>query len=138
VNIGVGAGLMECSMGLFVAGVQLQDPSQRRWVIQRLLDIERLTGWQTASQVAKGCELSWIKAAEMGRGPPYSRSTFNEAAPVGKIWQSAGKRIDAMMAETAEESDLPVPQTGRVRHAMGLLGLEDDLNDLDLDEDASR
>jgi len=134
VNISVGAGLMESSFGLFVAGVQMQDPLQRRWIIQRLLDIERLTGWQTASQVAKGCELSWIKAAENGVGPPYTRSTFNETMPVGKIWQSAGKRIEGMMVETAQESNLAIVETRRVRHALGILGVEEDLTDLDLNK----
>lgn len=34
-----------------------------------------MTGWQVAKHAAYLCESQWIKAAELGRGPPYSRPT---------------------------------------------------------------
>ncbi|KAI1258387.1 hypothetical protein F5Y18DRAFT_356890 [Xylariaceae sp. FL1019] len=68
----VGAALIESAFSLFVAGVQFQGDAQRHWVIQRLRDIGRLTGWQSAHQIADGCESAWSKAAMLGRGPPYT------------------------------------------------------------------
>ncbi|KAI0909325.1 hypothetical protein F4823DRAFT_443433 [Ustulina deusta] len=67
----MGAALIESAFPLFVAGVQLQDEAQRHWLIRRLRDIARLTGWQSAHQIADGCESAWSKAAQLGRGPPY-------------------------------------------------------------------
>jgi hypothetical protein len=55
--------------------VQYQDPKQREWLITRLVDIDRRTGWASAGTIAKGCETAWEKAAAMGRGPPYKRRT---------------------------------------------------------------
>ncbi|TRX98337.1 hypothetical protein FHL15_000982 [Xylaria flabelliformis] len=49
----------------------LQDEVQRHWLVRRLRDIARLTGWQSAHQIADGCESAWTKAAQLGRGPPY-------------------------------------------------------------------
>ncbi|KAI0525919.1 hypothetical protein F5B22DRAFT_260157 [Xylaria bambusicola] len=67
----MGGALIESAFPLFVVGVQLQDEAQRHWLIRRLRDIARLTGWQSAHQIADGCESAWSKAAQLGRGPPY-------------------------------------------------------------------
>ncbi|KAI8629018.1 hypothetical protein F5Y19DRAFT_475578 [Xylariaceae sp. FL1651] len=67
----MGAALIESAFSLFVAGVQFQADAQRHWLIRRLRDIARLTGWQSAHQIADGCESAWSKAAQLGRGPPY-------------------------------------------------------------------
>ncbi|KAI2635239.1 hypothetical protein GGS21DRAFT_101366 [Xylaria nigripes] len=67
----MGAALIESAFPLFVAGVQFQDEAQRHWLIRRLRDIGRLTGWQSAHQIADGCESAWLKAASLGRGPAY-------------------------------------------------------------------
>jgi hypothetical protein len=75
VSPGVGAALIESATCLFVAGVQVsflpptifdghsddlqyQNSEQRIWTINRLRDIARLTGWQTALAIATGCETS--------------------------------------------------------------------------------
>jgi hypothetical protein len=71
----LGSVLQEGTMGLFFAGVQYQDPAQREWVITRLLEIDRRTGWASAGVIARGVETSWERAAQMGRGPPYKRRT---------------------------------------------------------------
>ncbi|CAJ2513783.1 Uu.00g019020.m01.CDS01 [Anthostomella pinea] len=68
------AALIECSFPLFVAGIQFRDTQQRHWLVRRLHDIARLTGWQSAHQIADGCESAWTKAAQYGRGPPYERA----------------------------------------------------------------
>jgi hypothetical protein len=71
----LGSVLQEGTMGLFFAGVQYQDPAQREWIITRLLEIDRRTGWASAGVIARGVETSWERAAQMGRGPPYKRRT---------------------------------------------------------------
>ncbi|TVY64287.1 putative transcriptional regulatory protein, partial [Lachnellula suecica] len=90
VNPGVGAALMESTMCLFISGVQYQDATQRAWTVNRLRNVARLTGWQTAHAIAAGCETSWCKAAEMGKGPPYTR--VSEQREVPDDWQSARSR----------------------------------------------
>jgi hypothetical protein len=67
----LGAALIETTMALFFAGVQYQEPPQRTWLINRLLSIDRRTGWASAAVIARACETSWERAAEAGRGPPY-------------------------------------------------------------------
>lgn len=71
----LGAVLTESTMSLFFAGVQFQDPSQREWLVTRLLEIDRKSGWASSGIIARGCETAWERAASMGRGPPYSRRT---------------------------------------------------------------
>lgn len=71
----LGSVLQEGTMSLFFAGVQYQEPIQREWVITRLLEIDRRTGWASAGVIARGVETSWERAAQMGRGPPYKRRT---------------------------------------------------------------
>ncbi|KAF9694242.1 hypothetical protein EKO04_007819 [Ascochyta lentis] len=80
----LGSVLQESTMALFFAGVQYQDPAQRKWTITRLLEIDRRTGWASAGIIARGVETSWERAAEMGRGPPYKRRTrkVNEEGPL--------------------------------------------------------
>ena len=81
----LGAALVEVTMALFFAGVQYQAPDQRAWLIKHLLNIDRRTGWATAAVIARSCETSWEKAAELGRGPPYDRRLtrrFGEEGPV--------------------------------------------------------
>ncbi|KAH8709944.1 hypothetical protein GQ44DRAFT_776880 [Phaeosphaeriaceae sp. PMI808] len=96
----LGAVLTESTISLFFAGIQYQDSAQRKWLITRLLEIDRRTGWASAGIIARGCESSWEKAASMGRGPPYQRRTRpigekgplildDPMSPVGpKYWRS--------------------------------------------------
>ncbi|KFY45839.1 hypothetical protein V495_02797 [Pseudogymnoascus sp. VKM F-4514 (FW-929)] len=136
VNIGTGAALTDSSFALFVAGVQIQDQDQRTWIIQRMLDIERLTGFETASHIAKGCETSWTRAAEMGRGAPYTR--YTEQAPVDKVWSRAGQRMERMKITAGEETHAHPQSTervGRVQFAVGILGITDHFGNLELESD---
>merc|ERR1712224_551488 len=54
------AAYIESAFCLFYAAVQYQDAQQRRWVVNRMHEITRLTGWQSARHIAGGCESGWI------------------------------------------------------------------------------
>ncbi|CAN9115506.1 unnamed protein product [Alternaria alternata] len=125
----LGAVLTESTLSLFFAGITFQDPRQREWLITRLLETDKRTGWASAGIIAKGCETAWEKAAEMGRGPPYKRRT---------------KRVQAVSVDMEEEeTGGRNREQGRVQEihgetryvvkkrpppwAMNLLGTEEDL-----------
>ncbi|OBT61541.1 hypothetical protein VE03_08886 [Pseudogymnoascus sp. 23342-1-I1] len=136
INIGTGAALNDSSFALFVAGVQIQDQAQRTWIVQRMLDIERLTGFETASHIAQGCETSWTKAAAMGRGAPYTK--YTEEAPVDRVWTRAGERLNRMRITAGEEQHVHPQSTekvGRVQFAVGILGVTSHFGELELDSD---
>ncbi|KAI5807895.1 hypothetical protein DFH27DRAFT_478885 [Peziza echinospora] len=82
INPTLGASLIEASIPLFFAGVQYQDTAQRDWLVMKLREINRLTGWASASRVLLGCLRAWEKRAEMGRGPPYKRPAPQDEAEV--------------------------------------------------------
>ena len=70
-NPGLGSALIESTFSLFFAAVQYRDPGQRGWTISKLRDIAQRTGWQTSSAIAAGCEISWQKMGQAGKGPRY-------------------------------------------------------------------
>ncbi|KAL4722788.1 hypothetical protein ACLX1H_010026 [Fusarium chlamydosporum] len=118
----VSAAFIESCFCLFVAAIEYRDESQRHWVIRHLRDITRLTGWQSAERIATGCESSWIKAAQLGRGPPYIRAPETEPVPVAR-WQ-APRQIDRFIqeVETGEiRRQIHVPKAERAQYALGLL-----------------
>ncbi|KAF2260716.1 hypothetical protein CC78DRAFT_547254 [Lojkania enalia] len=80
----LGAALIESTMSLFFAGIQYHDPHQRDWLITRLVEIDRRTGWASAAVIARACETSWETSAKMGVGPAYERRTrrFGEEGPI--------------------------------------------------------
>ena len=130
-----GAALMDVCMGLFHAGVQYRDPAQRGWTITKLRDVARLTGWQTSALIASGCERAWMRAAELGRGPPYER-TMNVNAKDDRV---AGRSRDPrMLAERPRDTNdrryTKVHAGTRVYWAMGILSVEEDMRDLNLGE----
>ncbi|EGO59891.1 hypothetical protein NEUTE1DRAFT_121594 [Neurospora tetrasperma FGSC 2508] len=116
-----------------------QEPPQRHWLISRLHDMARLTGWQSARQIADGCESGWMKAAEMGRGPPYRRlssSSFSGSSNSNflPIWMRP-RRIDKKIREEqAGENRLVLARTEHAHFALGLLSVEQDLDRLELSE----
>ncbi|ERF76747.1 hypothetical protein EPUS_02286 [Endocarpon pusillum Z07020] len=83
-NPSLGGALIESTFSLFFAAIQFQDPAQRGWTINKLKEIARLSGWQTAAAVAAGCEYSWEAMGKAGRGPPY-RPTMD--------WRSKDDRV---------------------------------------------
>lgn len=129
-----GAALMDCCMPLFQAGVQYQDPGQRGWTITKLRDVARLTGWQTSALIASGCERAWMRAAEMGRGPPYTR-TMNENAKDDRV---AGRGRDPRLLEAPAKDNndrrfITVNAGTRVYWALGILGVEEDMEGMKLE-----
>jgi hypothetical protein len=69
--------------------------------------------------------------AELGRGPPYIRTTEERVVP--DIWTSS-RRIDrAFRGLSVDERRIIVRGPDRVHYALGLLGVEEDFENLDLD-----
>ncbi len=130
-----GAALMDSCMGLFHAGVQYRDAAQRGWTITKLREVARLTGWQTSALIASGCERSWVRAAELGLGPPYQR-TMNVAAKDDRV---AGRCRDplAQMFPPKDNNDrrfITVNPGTRVYWAIGILSVEEDMKALSLND----
>jgi hypothetical protein len=130
-NPTLGAALIESTMGLFFAGVQLIDPAQRGWTITKLRDIARLTGWQSSAAIAAGCEIAWEQAGIAGRGPPYQRTMD----PMAKDERVAGRKPENPQAVPNDHNDrrfiVGNPGT-RVHWALGILSVEEDVKKLDL------
>jgi hypothetical protein len=78
INPALGASLIEATMPMFFAAVQYDQDDQRDWIVRKLREINRLTGWATASRILLGCQRAWEKAAEMRAGPAYVRPPFEE------------------------------------------------------------
>ncbi|KAK3318369.1 fungal transcriptional regulatory-like protein [Apodospora peruviana] len=118
-----------------------RDITQRHWVIRRLCDIERLTGWQSAKQIADGCESAWYKAGQMKRGPQYYRPPELEPLFSQPIW-ARPRRIDTRIRELeaegvgtlSGENRLVLVRSEQAHYALGLLSVEQDLERLDLAE----
>ncbi|RYO94110.1 hypothetical protein DL763_004178 [Monosporascus cannonballus] len=129
----MGAALIESAFCLFVAGVQYRQDAERHWLIRRLHDIARLTGWQSARQIADGCESAWKKAAAVGRGPPYERAPDLNTDPLVSVWGNP-RRIDRRIQEVEEEGGkIVLAKEEKAHYAMGLLSVEHDLEKLDLE-----
>jgi len=97
-------------------------------------DIARLTGWQSAMQIACGCESAWIKASTMG-GPEYSRPTIINDFP-SSIWKNPrriDKKIDEL--ESSDERRLVLAKAERTHYAIGILAIETELARLELRDD---
>jgi hypothetical protein len=142
----LGAALIESTMSLFFAGIQFQEPAQREWLITRLLEIDRRTGWASAGAIARSCETSWEKAAEMGKGPPYKRRTrrFHQPGPVhlddgsdgsggeGSATGWGGEKVgsggDRAQREAEDDRRFTMMyRGGQVPWAMNLLATDEDL-----------
>ncbi|ERT00892.1 hypothetical protein HMPREF1624_02126 [Sporothrix schenckii ATCC 58251] len=124
---------IESSFPLFVAAVQYQDTAQRHWTVRRMHNVARLTGWQSARQIANGCESGWVKAANLGRGPPYESPPDLEAAPLS-IWNQPRRIIDRVRELEDVEERLVLSTSERPHYAVGLLSVETDLERLDLSD----
>ncbi|KAL4939515.1 hypothetical protein BDV06DRAFT_224941 [Aspergillus oleicola] len=116
----VGSCLIEVTVPIFFAAPQYMDPEQRAWIITALGNIARLTGWQTANTIARGCERTWVTAAEQGRGPPYERRE-------GKAYQqpAAWKYENLESCQEANTERRYVTVSNPPIWAMGVLSLED-------------
>ncbi|KAF2656874.1 hypothetical protein K491DRAFT_714930 [Lophiostoma macrostomum CBS 122681] len=147
----LGAALIESTMSLFFAGVQYRDAEQRAWLVERLLEIDHRTGWASASVIARSCETSWERAAQMGKGPPYEGRKTKRAELMemsagpnaggnggGGGWggagivRNAGGRVKAWEARDKEADEdekrfVVKYDQGFVPWAMNLLATEQDL-----------
>ena len=102
VTPGVGAALVESGTAIFVGAVQYQNPAQRVWIINRLRDMARLTGWETALAVRVGLEGVWDRAAKMGTGPPYVRTNYPEWANGVSVFSTLQKENDKGLSSIDE------------------------------------
>jgi len=130
----IGGAYADCTMPLFFAGVQYREPEQRAWTINRLLDIEQKSGWASAGLCANGCETTWCRAAEMGRGPPYERVNRDVHATDNRVrgeqsYMSADAPINAY-----DSRFVPSNEVAQMTWAIGLLGTEKDLQKMSLAE----
>lgn len=123
--------LTEMTVAFFIAAVQYTDFSQRNWAVTSLHDIGRLTGWGTAYSIASGCEKTWTRAAENGKGPPYRRSEdhFDEG---NDCYQEGKIQGNTKLNENPERRWIAVVKPPTVPWALGVMGLEDDMSKLDL------
>lgn len=120
--------------------LQYQDIAQRHWLIRRMHDISRLTGWQSARQIADGCESAWTKAAQAGRGPPYRSPEGLFPAEPSSVWVNP-RRLDRAIREHnglgvsgQAEQRLVLHKSEQAHYALGILGVEQDLERLDLQD----
>ncbi|KAH6659703.1 hypothetical protein BKA67DRAFT_25187 [Truncatella angustata] len=132
----VSAALIDSAFCLFVAGVQYQVDAQRQWLIRHLHDITRLTGWESARQIADGCESAWTRAAASGRGAPYTRSVDHDAIMTAhlrrpSLWGNP-RRIDQRILEIEDEKWV-LDKEDKTHYALGIIGVQEDLEKLDLD-----
>lgn len=112
--------------------VQLKDDAQRHWTVRRLNAITRLTGWQTGTQIASGCEGAWRKAYTMGTGPQYEAEPDYDAR--GRhSWTL--RRLDGRIQEIPNSQEkVVVKKAERAHLAFGLLSLEQDMERITLTE----
>lgn len=82
--------------------------------------------------VATGCETSWVRAAEMGRGPPYERTRDERVTP--QAWNPARNvERSALRDQHAHDQRFVISTQERIHYALGVLGVQDDFENLDLD-----
>ncbi|RMZ81748.1 hypothetical protein DV738_g2084, partial [Chaetothyriales sp. CBS 135597] len=138
--------LIETTVSLLFAGVQFQEMSKRGWTISKLHDTARMTGWQTSAAVAAACEHAWETQGRLGKGPPYHRSLDrnNKDARVNglpRLGDHEASRIEELDPASEHESKFVrhdrslIGRHGgtRVHWALGLLGVEQDMEQLQLD-----
>ena len=77
-NPNLGSSLVELTVPIYFSAVQYTDAVQRAWVVTQVLEVARLTGWESANVMVRGCESAWVVAAKQGRGPPYERIYYRE------------------------------------------------------------
>ncbi|KAK2877820.1 hypothetical protein FQN49_001161 [Arthroderma sp. PD_2] len=119
-NVTIAGVLNELTVCLFFAGVQYVDPGQRAWTVAMLRDISSITGGKSPIAIARGCETSWIKAFEAGRGPPHER-IVSECDP-----RLNYNREGIVPDHTDDRRWVAVRRGGHLSWAMGLLSIDGD------------
>lgn len=113
--------------------LQYQDTAQRHWTVRRMHHVARLTGWQSARQIADGCEAGWVKAANLGRGPPYE-SPADVDEPPPSIWNGPRRIVDRIRELEEEEERMVLSSSERPHYAVGLISVETELEKLELSD----
>ncbi|KAA8905070.1 hypothetical protein FN846DRAFT_779144 [Sphaerosporella brunnea] len=129
INPALGASLVEATMPMFFAAVQYDQNDQREWIVKKLREINRLTGWATASRILLGCQRAWEKAADLRVGPPYTRP------PPGEDEEEMFVQYQAYYGTQTQGTEVEEEEAGgedgrylwkvagrRTVHAVGILG----------------
>ena len=127
----LGAALCDSCMPSFFAAIQYTNPQQRYMTVMRIREIGQRTGWGSVEMIANGCETAWIKAAALGRGPPYTRVVLPEFSNDPRLngsLQELDPDPDAMHDEedAADRRLVKMKADTRLKWAVGVLGIEDD------------
>ncbi|QIX01326.1 hypothetical protein AMS68_006843 [Peltaster fructicola] len=128
----LGAALVESCMPSFFAAVQYQQPEQRHETIVRIFSIAQRTGWATAGLIAHGCETAWVKAAQAGRGPPYTRiGRLHEANSTDSrltgSWEHQDPRVKPDEDDQVDRRFVRQNPVARLHWAIGIIGNEHDI-----------
>ena len=127
------AALCDSCMPSFFAAVQYTDPHQRFATVTRIFDVAMRSGWGSIEIMANGCETSWIKAAALGRGPPYTRHVRPEESEDPRLngrWEELDPDSNADDADQNDENDrrlIGKQAQARLTWAVGVMGTENDL-----------
>ena len=130
-NPTLGSSLCESCMPLFFAAIQYQNAEQRHHTITRIYTIAQRTGWGSAELIAHGCETAWVKAAQVGRGPPYERILRQATAPSRDprktgSWEHDDPNSSPDHSNEADRRFVTVKPNARLTWAIGIMGTEDD------------
>lgn len=126
-NPTLGAAFCEMCVPMFFAGVQYQAPAQREWTVSRLDEVERRCGYATAGLIANGCQATWYRAFQAGRGPPYERPYNAKAAD-----ERLNGKFEYMPQGEPKEDDatdrrfVHTRAAARLHWAVGIIGTEED------------
>lgn len=134
-NPTLGAACCESCMPSFFAAIQYRDAAQRAETVTRIAAISRRTGWGSGELIANGIETAWVKAAEAGRGPPYTRvlRADGSVAPVSDDPRLNGswEKLDPNgRPDGSDEGDrrlIKSQSKARLFWGLGVIGREDDL-----------
>lgn len=148
-NPNLGSALVELTVPTYFAAVQYTDFKQRTWVVTQMHEVARLTGWESANVMIRGCESAWIVAAKQGRGPPYERIYNHDQVRTSLYFYDnlanllQGTPFDTLnnrdrdnpqQEDNSERRFVAISKSSRNHWAMGILSLEDDILNLDIED----
>jgi hypothetical protein len=120
-------------------------PDQRHFTVMRIYGISLRTGWGSAELIGKGIETSWVKAGEMGRGPPYQRVEMprhSDDPRLNHSWELRGdpnarpeemddndRRLVTVKGDKEDRRLGIVKANARLNWAIGVIGMEEDVKE---------
>lgn len=135
------AALQEVTFPLMFAGVQFQEPAQRSWAIENLLDLAKYSGWRTAFSIANGLESAWHAQGGYERTlpvrSPHDAKKYDPNLSTGKIGRTSEEEHHSRFVNHDRRlidrfSDL------RAFWAVGLLSSQEDLHGVMRDLDINK